>query len=193
MTRRLILASASPQRTRLLDQLGLAHTAIAADIDETPRANESAEALAERLARGKAGALAADWPQAVVLGSDTVVALDGELFGKPSDNDEAAAMLAALAGRTHRVVSGVAIARDGKVESRIAISEVTMRSIAEHERAAYVASGEPHGKAGGYAIQGRGAMFVSRLDGSYSSVMGLPLFETAALLGAAGFDPLDGA
>lgn len=190
MNRTLVLASASPQRTRLLAQLGLAHETQAADIDETPRPGETAEALAERLARGKAEAIAHDYPDALVLGSDTVVALDDHVYGKPVDDAEAGRMLASLAGRTHRVISGVALSVGGATESRIACSQVTMRVIDAVERAAYIASGEPVGKAGGYAIQGLGAVFIERLDGSYSSVMGLPLFETAALLRAAGVDPL---
>lgn len=188
--RTLVLASASPQRTRLLAQLGLAHETVAADIDETPRRGETAEALAERLARGKAEAIVHAYPDALVLGSDTVVALGERIYGKPGDDAEADAMLASLGGRTHRVISGVALAAGGQVVSRIACSRVTMRAIDIEERAAYIASGEPVGKAGGYAIQGLGAVFIERLDGSYSSVMGLPLFDTAELLRAAGVDPL---
>lgn len=192
LERPIVLASASPQRMRLLDQLGLAHETRPADIDETPCPEESAEALAERLARGKAEAIASACPQALVLGSDTVVALGDTLFGKPGDVAEAERMLASLAGHTHRVVSGVAICVNGQTTSRIASSRVTMRAIEYAERTAYIASGEPMGKAGGYAIQGRGAIFIERLDGSYSSVMGLPLFETAALLREAGVDVLTG-
>jgi septum formation protein len=190
MNRRLILASASPQRAKLLDQLGVSHVAIAADIDETPHPAESAEALAERLACGKAQALAAHYPDDVVLGSDTVVTLGERLYGKPADDAEADSMLASLSGRTHRVVSGVALCVAGRCLSRISMSQVTMRDITAAERAGYVASGEPIGKAGGYAIQGRGAIFIARLDGSYSSVMGLPLYETADLLREAGFELL---
>ena len=190
MNARLILASASPQRAKLLEQLGVAHVAHAADIDETPQPGESAGALAERLARGKAQALAVHHPEQAVLGSDTVVALGDTLYGKPGDDGEADTMLASLSGTIHRVVSGVALCVAGRCTSRISVSEVTMRAISAAERAAYIASGEPIGKAGGYAIQGRGAIFIARLDGSYSSVMGLPLYETAALLAEAGFDVL---
>ena len=178
MNRRLILASASPQRAKLLDQLGVAHVAIAADINETPQRDETAEALAVR------------YPHDAVLGSDTVVAFDDRLYGKPADDAEADSMLASLSGRTHRVVSGVALCVAGRCLSRISTSQVTMRDITAAERAGYVASGEPIGKAGGYAIQGRGAIFIARLDGSYSSVMGLPLYETADLLREAGFELL---
>lgn len=190
MNPRLILASASPQRTRLLEQLGLRHTAIAADIDETPRPGESAEALAERLARTKAEALSIAYPEAVIVGSDTVVAVDETHYGKPADARAAEAMLAALSGRTHRVATGVAVFAGGRTHARLCVSHVTLRRIADDEIRAYVATGEPLGKAGGYAIQGRGALFVERLVGSYSAVMGLPLFETGALLAKAGVDLL---
>ncbi|MES1928605.1 Maf-like protein [Salinisphaera dokdonensis CL-ES53] len=190
MTRTIVLASSSPQRARLLAQLGLTHETIAADIDETPREGEPAEALAERLARGKAEAIAHEQRDALVLGSDTVVALGERLYGKPRDDADADRMLASLSGQTHRVVSGVALCTGGRTVSRVAISEVSMREISAGERAGYIASGEPMGKAGGYAIQGLGAVFIARLDGSYSSVMGLPLFETAALLRDAGIDVL---
>ncbi|GAB3671273.1 Maf family protein [Salinisphaera aquimarina] len=187
---RVILASASPQRTHLLTQLGVAHTAIAADIDERQRPGESAEALAERLARTKAEALSIAYPNAVIIGSDTVVASEDAVFGKPVDAAQAATMLGVLAGATHRVISGVAILVDGITTARVASSAVTMRALEASEIEAYIASGEPFGKAGAYAIQGLGALFVERLEGSYSAVMGLPLFETGALLRGVGIDPL---
>ena len=190
MTRTIVLASSSPQRARLLAQLGLAHETIAADIDETPRLGETAEALAERLARGKAEAIAQKRRDALVLGSDTVVARRDQLYGKPHDDADADRMLASLSGQTHRVVSGVALCVAGRTVSRVAVSHVSMRTISADERSGYIANGEPMGKAGGYAIQGLGAVFIARLDGSYSSVMGLPLFETAALLRDAGIDVL---
>ena len=191
MKPRLILASASPQRARLLEQLGLRHTAIPADIDETPRAGESAEALAERLARTKAEALSIAYPEAVIVGSDTVVAREGDNYGKPAGDAEARTMLTALAGRTHRVATGVAVFANARTTARVCVSRVILRAMSTAEIAAYVATGEPLGKAGGYAIQGRGALFVERLEGSYSAVMGLPLFETGALLAAAGVDALE--
>lgn len=190
MTKQIILASASPQRVRLLEQLGLDFTAIAADIDETPRANEAPAALAERLARTKAEALSIAYPNAVILGSDTLVALGDRIYGKPAAAGEARDMLQSLAGRTHTVCSGVAVFADGVTRAEVSVSEVTMRSIDIDEIAAYWASGEPLGKAGGYAIQGRGAVFVRDLSGSYSGVMGLPLYETAALLRTVGVDVL---
>jgi len=186
----LILASASPQRARLLEQLGLAFTVIPADIDETPRRGETAEMLVERLAVGKAEALSIAYPEALIIGSDTVVALGERIYGKPPDTGEAAAMLATLSGQTHRVASGVAVCCGGVTRARICVSDVTMRAVGDDEIAAYGRSGEPLGKAGGYAIQGRGAVFVERLAGSYSAVMGLPLFETGALLRQAGIEVL---
>ncbi len=189
-TRPIVLASASPQRVRLLEQLGVVCTAHAADIDETPGNGETAEALVERLAAAKAEAVALRFPDAVIIGSDTVVALDNAIFGKPHDEDNAARMLGRLAGCTHRVCSGVAITDSDRRASRLSVSHVTMTAIDPSAIAAYWASGEPRGKAGGYAIQGRGAMFVTHLAGSYSGVMGLPLYETAALLSAFGVDAL---
>jgi len=185
-----ILASGSPQRTRLLSQLGIAHTAIAADVDETLRVGEAAEALAERLARRKAEALSIAYTDAVIVGSDTVVACGAHIFGKPTDADDAAAMLAALSGTTHRVISGVAVFARGGIESRISETAVTIRALTSADIAAYIASNECFGKAGAYAIQGLGALFVERIEGSYSAVMGLPLYETGALLRAVGIDAL---
>jgi len=187
---KVILASGSPQRTRLLSQLGIAHTAVAADIDETVLAQETAAVLAERLACRKAEALSIAYPDAVMIGSDTVVACGDRIFGKPADAGEAATMLDTLAGTTHRVISGVAVLARGQLHSRISESAVTLRRLTADEIEAYIASGEPFGKAGAYAIQGLGALFVERLEGSYSAVMGLPLFETGALLRSVGIDAL---
>lgn len=186
----LILASASPQRARLLEQLGLAFTVIPADIDETPRNGEAPEALAERLARTKAEAVSAAYPAARILGSDTVVAHCGEAFGKPRDRADAQRMLTALGGTTHRVITGVALFSGGTTETRTVVSEVTLDGLDEATIAAYWATGEPAGVAGAYAIQGHAGQFISHLSGSYSAVMGLPVYETAALLRATGLDPL---
>lgn len=186
----LILASGSPQRVRLLEQLGLAFTAVAADIDETPRPEETADALAQRLAHAKAEALSIAYADARIIGSDTVVSLDDRIFGKPVDAEDAARMLQALSGRRHRVCTGVAVSAGGVTATRLSVSEVTMASISADQIADYWATGEPIGKAGGYAIQGIGAQFVVSLTGSYSAVMGLPLYETAELLRDTGFDPL---
>lgn len=186
----LVLASGSPQRALLLEQLGLSFTAVPADIDETPHSGESPEALAERLAHAKAEALSIAYADARIIGSDTVVALDDQIFGKPADAKDAARMLAALSGRRHRVLTGVALSLGGVTRTRLSISEVTMADISADQIADYWHTGEPQGKAGGYAIQGIGAQFVVSLSGSYSAVMGLPLHETTQLLRATGFEPL---
>lgn len=190
MTDSLILASASPQRARLLEQLGLAYTAIPADIDETPRADEAPETLAERLARTKAEALSAAYPAARILGADTVVAHDDQAFGKPRDLADAQRMLAVLGGTTHRVITGVALFSAGVTNTRTVVSEVTLDVLDDAMIAAYWATGEPQAAAGAYAIQGHAGQFISHLSGSYSAVMGLPVYETAALLRATGLDPL---
>lgn len=186
----LILASASPQRARLLEQLGLDFTAIPADIDETPRPGETPEALAERLARTKAEALSAAYPGARILGSDTVVAFGDEAFGKPRDLADAKRMLSALGGTTHRVITGVALFAQGVTETAAVVSAVSLDVLSEAAIEAYWATGEPQGAAGAYAIQGHAGQFVSHLSGSFSAVMGLPVYETAALLRASGLDPL---
>jgi septum formation protein len=187
---RLLLASASPRRSALLTQIGVAHRVHATEIDEAPLPGEAPAVLVERLARGKA---AAGRPHAAglpVLGADTEVVLDERVFGKPRDAADAVAMLLALAGREHRVLSAVALATtDGAVRSLLSESRVRMGAITPEQALAYWASGEPRGKAGGYAIQGLAAVFISDLSGSFSGVMGLPLYETAQLLGAAGIAP----
>jgi septum formation protein len=186
----IVLASASPRRRELLAQLGVPHEVLVVDVDETPLPGESPARLAQRLARAKAVAGHARTGGArAVLGSDTVVAVDARIFGKPVDRDDALAMLAALSGREHRVLTAVALAlpgTEGAVSEALSDTLVRMRSIAPAEAAAYWATGEPAGKAGAYAIQGLGAMFIEHIHGSYSGVMGLPLYETARLLQAAG-------
>lgn len=180
------LASASPRRKALLAQIGVAFEQFSVDIPEQRREGEVAEVFVLRLALEKARAgrarLPADNPLPV-LGSDTVVALNEQVLGKPADRDEALSMLRRLSGQTHEVYTGVAVVgADGREESRLSVTHVTFRSLSEAEIAAYWATGEPADKAGGYAVQGCGAVFVERLEGSYSGVMGLPLFETAELL-----------
>lgn len=187
----LVLASGSPRRRELLDQIGIPWEALPVDIDETPGADEAPAAMVERLARTKAevGRERAG-RERIVLGADTSVVIDGEALGKPPDAAAADAMLARLSGREHEVISGVAVAtRAGVVTTRVS-TRVALRHIERRERAAYCASGEPMGKAGGYAIQGLAAVFVRAIEGSYSNVVGLPLFETARLLADAGMDPL---
>lgn len=159
-----------------------------ADIDETPRDNESAEAMVLRLAAGKAKAL--EGRADIVLGADTAVVLGQQLFAKPATENEAIAMLAALSGRTHTVMTGVAVLASG-LKTTVSRTSVRFRDIDPAEARNYWHSGEPRDKAGGYAIQGLGAVFVAELRGSYSGVVGLPVFETVALLKAAGLDVLD--
>jgi len=180
----LVLASASPRRRELLWQIGVAHRIAVAAIDETAHSGESAEACVQRLALAKARKVwAAGLP---VLGADTSVVLEGEMLGKPRDRDSALSMLARLSGRSHRVLTAVALVDARGSQLRLSDSEVRFRTLSEAECARYWDSGEPRDKAGGYAIQGLGAVFVSRLLGSYSGVMGLPLCETAELLDQAG-------
>ncbi len=186
----IVLASASPRRRELLAQIGVTHEVLAVDIDESALPGEAPAELALRLARGKALAgRERDGGGRAVLGSDTIVVLDGQVFGKPRDADDARRMLAALSGRDHQVMSAVALAlpgADGAVQAALSVTDVRMRAITAAEIDAYWASGEPAGKAGAYAIQGLGAVFIQHIGGSYSGVMGLPLYETALLLQAAG-------
>lgn len=188
---RLLLASRSPRRRALLAQIGVRHEVLDIEVDETPRPSEAPADCALRLALAKALAGAAQarcQPTDVVLAADTVVVLDDRLLGKPRDREHGLAMLASLSGRSHEVLTAVAVMAAGRLETRLNRSTVTFRDIPPAERERYWASGEPRDKAGGYAIQGLGAVMVQRLEGSYSGVMGLPLFETAELLGPAGID-----
>ncbi|UGB37135.1 Maf family protein [Frateuria soli] len=188
----LYLASQSPRRRELLKQLGVDFMALDVDVPEMRAADESPERYVSRVARDKARAgLAslADADRALVLGSDTEVVLDGEVFGKPADGAQAAAMLRRLSGRTHAVISAVWGVDERGERGELCVSKVRFAPLDEAAIAAYVATGEPFGKAGGYAIQGRGAVLVEHLEGSYSGVMGLPLFETARLLRGFGVLP----
>ncbi|WP_407312266.1 Maf family protein [Pseudomonas sp. nanlin1] len=184
----LYLASASPRRRELLAQIGVPFTQINAGIDETPLPNEQPDDYVRRLARAKAEAgwvnltVEARATDAVVLGADTVVVIDGQILGKPADKAEALATLARLSGREHQVLTAVALYANARVEACLVRSQVRFRPISEAEAHAYWASGEPQDKAGSYAIQGLGAVFVMALNGSYSAVVGLPLCETAELL-----------
>ncbi len=181
----IFLASASPRRRELLEQVGVRQRLLAAAVDETPHAGEVPELYVVRLALAKARAgrllLTSDTPQPV-LGADTAVVVNGTILGKPRDEAEFMASMARLSGRCHQVMSGVALVDGEREESRLSVSTVCFRELSEAERRAYWRSGEPADKAGGYAIQGLGAGFIERLEGSYSGVMGLPLFETAELL-----------
>ena len=198
----LILASGSPRRRDLLASIGIQCEVAPVDIDETPQANESPEHYVLRLAREKAQAGFAALAQRTagqtagrrVLGADTALALDGRILGKPRDEADAREMLLSLSGRSHQVLSGVALChgdagRDMRCASELVESRVTFRTITPEEAARYWATGEPADKAGGYAIQGLGAVFVSHLEGSYSAVVGLPLHETAQMLSKAGVQP----
>lgn len=182
------LASGSPRRRELLTQIGVTFTTLSADIDETPLNDETPTAYVERLARGKADAgllfLANDpaYSSACVLGADTAVVLDGKILGKPLDEADALAMLAALSDREHEVLTAIAVVDEQRCETRTVCSRVKFRAISAQEAGAYWASGEPQDKAGGYAIQGLAAIFVESLNGSYSAVVGLPLCETAEIL-----------
>ncbi|WDY57119.1 Maf family protein [Pseudomonas sp. PSKL.D1] len=179
----LYLASGSPRRRELLSQIGVPFTVTTAPIDETPLPGETAEAYVERLARAKAEAgLATLTGPATVLGSDTAVVLDGRILGKPESREHALAMLADLSGREHQVLTAVAVSDGQRCESLCIASSVRFRVIGSAEAERYWASGEPADKAGGYAIQGLGAVFVTGLQGSYSAVVGLPLSETADML-----------
>lgn len=184
--KQLYLASGSPRRRELLTQIGVPFSVISADIDETPMNHETPSAYVERLARGKAEAgrraivSAGDF---CVLGADTAVVLDGKILGKPVGEAQACAMLMLLAGQQHEVLTAIAVLEGDRCESRVVRSLVRFRAIDRDEAAAYWASGEPRDKAGGYGIQGLGAVFVASLNGSYSAVVGLPLCETAELVG----------
>ena len=195
LDRSIYLASRSPRRRELLGHIGVRFHLLlfrnrpgaAPDIDESPQPGEDPRDYVMRLARAKA---AAGWkrmqernlPRAPVLAADTTVALEGRIFGKPQDRADAERMLAALSGRRHEVLTAVALQFDDEVETALSVSDVQFRELAQDEIRAYVATGESDDKAGGYAIQGRAALFVAEIRGSQSGIVGLPLYETAQLL-----------
>lgn len=185
----LVLASASPRRLELLRQVGIVPDRVdAGAIDENPRRGELPPALAQRLAAAKARAVAERHPGAYVLAADTVVACGRRSLPKPADAAEADRFLVLLSGRKHRVLGGVALVTpEGRVVERLVTTAVTFKRLGDAERAGYLASGEWRDKAGGYAIQGQAALFVRMLAGSYSNVVGLPLFETAQMLRGNGY------
>ncbi len=193
----LYLASKSPRRRELLGRLGLAFGVLEIDIPERCQPGEPAEDYVRRVAREKAGAgllKVVGNPSALVLGSDTEVVLDGEtgadeVMGKPADAADATAMLRRLSGRTHKVISAVSLVSPSREVAAVSVSKVTFATLGDAQIEAYIATGEPFGKAGGYAIQGGAEVFVTRLDGSYSGVMGLPLHGTAQLLAGFGLGP----
>jgi septum formation protein len=183
----LYLASQSPRRRELLEQIGMTFSVLHVEVPEQRAAGESPMDYVHRVARDKARAglahlAAGDRAHAIVLGSDTEVVLEGDVFGKPRDADDAAAMLRRLSGRTHEVISAVWLVADGREQGDVCVSQVRFAKLDVATIATYVASGEPFGKAGAYAIQGHGASLIEHLEGSYSGVMGLPLFETSRLL-----------
>ncbi|CAP43447.1 Maf family protein [Bordetella petrii] len=190
-TPRLYLASASPRRRELLDQIGLAHTVLRVPAppgeDEPQHEGETAADYVRRTARDKAerGRLwmaAQQLPVLPVLAADTTVVLQGQVLGKPADRADAARMLARLSGSLHQVHTAVALWHAGQLQEAVSVSEVRMRELTEADIARYCDSGEPYGKAGAYGIQGLAGTFIAHLAGSYSGVMGLPLYETAGLL-----------
>ncbi|NGY05967.1 Maf family protein [Solimonas terrae] len=191
MEPQLLLASQSPRRAELLQQFGLRFVVAPADIVEQVEAGETAADYARRIALAKARA---GWQRSTlglpVLGADTDVVLDGRILGKPRDRDDALAMLAALSDREHEVYSAAAVVHDACEAVALSVTRVRFAAIAPAQAAAYWASGEPADKAGSYGIQGLGALFVTEISGSYSGVVGLPLFETAALLKQFGIEPL---
>jgi len=183
------LASKSPRRRALLARLGIGFDVLEIDVPELRAAGERADDYVQRVARDKALAGLAMKPDAIVLGADTEVVLDDHVFGKPRDDIEAAAMLRRLSGRTHEVLTAVVMVSQSRQASALSRTEVSFSTLTDPEITTYIASGEPMGKAGGYAIQGAAERFVHRLCGSYSGVMGLPLFETSALLRPFGITP----
>lgn len=186
----LVLASASPRRIELLAQVGITPDHIdPADIDETPLKGETPPRLAERLASTKAQVVAARRPDAVVIAADTVVAVGRRFLEKAADEAEATRFLKLLSGRNHRVFTGVAVVRAGRLSARVNETRVSFKPLSQDEIAAYVASGDWRGKAGGYGIQGPAGAFVQRIVGSHPAVMGLPLYETVQLLRGAGVRP----
>lgn len=189
---RLILASASPRRLDLLSQIGVVPDAVdPADLDETPRKGELPAAYAARVAAEKAALVAGRHGRACILAGDTVVAAGRRILPKTETEEEARACLALLSGRRHRVLSAITLVdADGKSRHRLSTNIVTFKRLERPEIEAYLASGEWHGKAGGYAIQGGAAGLIRAIQGSHSAIMGLPLYETRALLKAAGY-PLD--
>jgi len=188
------LASSSPRRRDILTAMGLSFSHAGVDIDETPARGEAAADMVLRVTCAKA--LAAEQTgqfSMPILAADTTVVLGEQLFGKPASKEQALDMLASLSGRPHQVLTAVAVLAKGRLRTAISATWVTFRKISPDEALAYWQSGEPQGKAGAYAIQGKGGIFVESLSGSYSGVVGLPVFETARLLQAVGIDLLSAA
>jgi septum formation protein len=186
----LILASASPRRSQLLDQIGIRHQVLVSDIDESPLANEAPDAYVMRLAAEKSAACQQQHqPTLPILAADTTVVCDGHILGKPLDQAHAMAMLMQLSNRSHQVYSAISL-RGQHHQQALSINQVHFKALSASEISAYWQTGEPCDKAGGYAIQGLGSVFVASISGSFSGVMGLPLFETAQLLAQEGIEVL---
>lgn len=183
------LASQSARRQEILAALGLTFSSAGVDADESRLEGESPESMVLRLARVKAEAADVD-ASTIVIGADTAVVLGDRVFGKPQGQDDCLAMLEALSGRSHRVLTGVAVLSAAGIQSALSATEVTFREIRPDEALLYWQSGEPRDKAGAYAIQGKGGIFVAAISGSYSGVVGLPVFETVELLAKAGIEVL---
>ena len=189
----LYLASSSPRRREILDSLGIRYKHGGVDLDESARAGEEVEDMVLRLATEKAAAVKpAVSGELPVLGADTLVVQNDRRFGKPATESEALEMLAALSGRSHRVLTAISLRTGAKVQTALSETEVCFREVSQDEARRYWQSGEPRDKAGGYAIQGLGGIFVESIAGSYSGVVGLPVFETAMLLEGAGIRVLAG-
>ena len=189
---RILLASASPRRRELLAQIGVEFETFAVEADEIPKLGETPEHYVQRVAAEKSLLAQRASPlQLPVLGADTEVVLDGEIFGKPIDFDHARTLLRRLSGREHTVLSAVSLRLGDQHWQALSVNKVTFRAITEAEISAYWQTGEPCDKAGAYAIQGLGAVFIERLEGSFSGVMGLPIFETAKLLQKVGVQILN--
>ena len=190
----LILASGSPRRRQLLEQIGLTFVVRSSDVDESVSPGLTPAQVVESLSARKGEAVAAEAaPGDLVLSADTVVSLDGAILGKPRDRAEAEAMLTALSGRTHQVYTGVTLLQDGRRLTGHEVTAVTFRPLSPEEIAAYVSTGEPMDKAGAYGIQGLGALLVERLEGDYFNVMGLPLCRLGEMLAQFGVRPLEAA
>lgn len=177
-----ILASSSPRRAELLKQIGISFQVIAPDIDESVYENESADAYVQRLAEQKAQAVLASHPESIIIAADTTVCINHEIIAKADNKQHAIAIWQKLSGRKHQVLTGVCVAYQQKILSQVVCTEVEFKSLTLEEMNDYWATGEPLGKAGAYAIQGIASQFIPRIDGSYSNVVGLPLYETVQLL-----------
>jgi septum formation protein len=186
---RLILASASPRRATLLREAGYTFAVEPADVDESESEGEAAPEYVIRVAALKGRTVAARFPDDIVLAADTTVVVDDVMLAKPADDADAGRMLRLLSGRAHEVLTGVVVIRAGVESSAVVATRVRFRPITPAEMMGYVASGEPHDKAGAYGVQGLAARFVESVEGSYTNVVGLPLSEVRSLLGAAGFAP----